>query len=247
MVPAFGSPRNGAQHLAYGETIAPPKVDTLRDENCPICGEDDAYDGHQCSICGYVAPPSPFNDPDLGMASRIDLRKQQDDFDQSMVADPDRMAEDEQGATLICDNCGTEFPQEPPETVDTDEPAPDVDAEETELGEGMTEGDVCPACGKGVLQAQDDVSAEEAADGEVDPSELDADDDGVPDSDEDPDVKGESKAPFDTDDEPDEDDEEEEELPGVAVKSSDGPQDDEDDDKDKGSGPVKKKPFKTNR
>ena len=242
MVPAFGSPRNGVSHLAYGETIAPPKVDTLRDENCPICGEDDAYDGHQCSICGYVAPPSPFGDPDLGLASRLDLRQQQDEFDQSMVADPDRMAEDEQGATLICDNCGTEFPQEAPETVDTDEPAPDVDAEETELGEGMTEGDVCPACGKGVLQAQDDVSAEEAADGEIDPAELDADGDGVPDGDEeDPDIKGESKAPFDTDDDKDED------LPGVPVKSSDGPQDDDEDEDDEDKSPVKKKPSKTNR
>lgn len=248
MVPAFGSPRNGAQHVAYGETVAPPKVDTLRDENCPICGEDDAYDGHQCSICGYVAPPSPFNDPDLGMANRVDLRKQQDEFDQSMMAAPNQMAEDEQGSTLICDNCGTEFPQEPPETVDTEEPAPDVEAEETELGEGTAEGDVCPACGQGVLQAQDDVSGEEAAEGVVDPDEVEAGE-----GDEDPDAEGESKAPFDTDDEPDDKDEEEdpdaekeEELPGVPVKSSDGPQDDEDDD-DKGSGPVKKKPFKTNR
>lgn len=248
MVPAFGSPRNGVPHVAYGETIAPPKVDTLRDENCPICGEDDAYDGHQCSICGYVAPPSPFGDPDLGLASRLDLRQQQDQFDQSMVADPNQMAEDEQGATLICNNCGTEFPQEPPETVDTDEPAPDVDGEETELGEGMTEGDVCPACGQGVLQAQDDMSADEAAEGEIDPSELDADGDGVPDGDEeeDPDAEGESKAPFDSDDEEEEEepDDEDEDLPGVPVKSSDGPQDDDEDDED---GPVKKKPSKTNR
>jgi hypothetical protein len=246
VVRAFASPRNGAQHLAYGETIAPPKVDTLRDENCPICGEDDAYDGHQCSICGYVAPPSPFGDPDLGMANRIDLRKQQDQFDESMMADPNRMAEDEQGGTLICDNCGTEFPQEPPETVDTDEPAPDVGAEETELGEGMTEGDVCPACGQGVLQAQDDVSAEEAAEGEIDPSELGAEAD-----EEDPDAEGEGKAPFDTDEDSDDDgvpdDEEEEDLPGVPVKSADGPQDDDEDDEDEDSGPVKKKPFKTNR
>lgn len=241
--------RVGVQHLAYGETVAPPKVDTLRDENCPICGEDDAYDGHQCSICGYVAPPSPFGDPDLGLASRIDLRKQQNDFDESMMADPNRMAEDEQGATLICDNCGTEFPQEPPETVDTDEPAPDVGAEESELGEGMTEGDVCPACGQGVLQAQDDLSSQMAAEGEVDPSELDADGDGAPDGDEeDPDAEGEGKAPFDTDEPDDEEqDEDEEDLPGVPVKSSDGPQDDDEDEDDEDPDPVKKKPFKTNR
>lgn len=244
MVPAFAPPRNGVPHTAYGETIAPPKVDTLRDENCPICGEDDAYDGHRCSICGYVAPPSPFKDPDLGMASRIDLRDQQDEFGQSMMADPDQMAEEEQGATLVCDNCGTEFPQEPPETVDTDEPAPDVDAEETEEGEGATEGDVCPACGQGTLIAQDIMADEEAAEGEIDPEETGADED-------DPDAEGEAP-PFGGDDPDadededgvsDDEEEDEEEPPGVAVKSSDGPVDDEDDEKEDGP-PVKKKPSK---
>jgi hypothetical protein len=216
VVPAFELPRNGVQHVAYGETIAPPKVDTLRDENCPICGEDNAYDGHRCSICGYVAPPSPFKDPDLGMASRIDLRHQQDQFDQSMMTDPDRMAEQEQGGTLICNNCGTEFPQEPPETVDTDEAAPDVSAEETEEGEGAAEGDICPACEQGTLVAQDTTADAMAEDGEIDPDEEDEDQDGVPD---------------------DEEDEDEEEPPGVAVKSSDGPNDEEDDEDDQ---PVRK-------
>lgn len=231
MVRAFAPPRKGTAHVAYGETIAPPKVDTLRDENCPICGEDNAYDGHRCSICGYVSPPSPFKDPDLGMASRIDLRHQQDQFDQSMQPDADRMAEDMQGATLICDNCGTEFPQEPPETVDTAEPPPDVAAEETELGEGMTEGDICPACEQGTLQAQDEMAAEEAAEGEIDPEEEGSQED-----------ENEEIPPFESEDdeldsEEEDDENEEEEPPGVAVKSSDGPQDD---DEDK---PVKKKPF----
>lgn len=239
MVPAFERPRNGVPHLAYGETIAPPKVDTLRDENCPICGEDNAYDGHRCSICGYVAPPSPFKDPDLGMASRIDLRHQQDQFDQSMMADPDRMAEQEEGGTLICNNCGTEFPQEPPETVDTDEAAPDVSAEETEEGEGATEGDICPACENGTLVAQDTMADEDAQEGVIDPEE-------------DPDAEGES-TPFggadpDADEDEDgipddEEDEDEEEPPGVAVKSSDGPEDDEDEADDEDDQPVfKRKP-----
>lgn len=237
MVPAFVPPRNGVQHVAYGETIAPPKVDTLRDENCPICGEDNAYDGHRCSICGYVAPPSPFKDPDLGMASRIDLRHQQDQFDDSMMADPDRMAEQQEGGTLICNNCGTEFPQEPPETVDTDEAAPDVSAEETEEGEGAAEGDICPACEQGTLVAQDTMADAEAEDGEIDPDE------------EDPDAKGEGN-PFggadpdedeDGDGVPDdEEDEDEEEPPGVAVKSSDGPEDDDEDEDDEDDEPVRK-------
>jgi hypothetical protein len=124
-----------------------------------------------------------------------------------------------------------------------------VSAEETEEGEGMTEGDVCPACGQGVLQAQDDLAGEEAAEGEIDPEETGVDE-------EDPDAEGEGN-PFggadpDADedgdgdgvpDEEEEDDEDPDDLPGVPVKSADGPQDDEEDD----DGPVKKKPSKPNR
>lgn len=239
MVPAFARPRNGVQHVAYGETIAPPKVDTLRDENCPICGEDNAYDGHRCSICGYVAPPSPFKDPDLGMASRIDLRDQQDQFDESMMADPDRMAEQQEGGTLICNNCGTEFPQEPPETVDTDEAAPDVSAEETEEGEGATEGDICPACENGQLVAQDTVADEDAQEGVIDPEEdPDAEGEGNPFGGADPDADDDQDGVPD-----DEEDQDEEEPPGVAVKSSDGPEDEDDDEDEADDQPVfKRKP-----
>lgn len=234
MVPAFAPPRSGAQHLAYGETVAPPQVDTLRDENCPICGEEDAYDGTRCPVCSYVAPPSPFNDPDLGMASRMDLRQQQDAFDATQVPDPERMDEQADGGTLICPNCGTEFPQEPPESVDTDEAAPDVSAEETEVGEGAAEGDVCPACGQGQLEAKDTLEDAAAEEGDVsDAAEPD-----------------EQDAPLFGKDEPDEDDEpedeeeaDEEDLPGVPVKSSDGPEDDDEND-DEDDGPVSKKRSK---
>lgn len=59
---------------AYGETKAPVAVDTLRDENCPVCGEHDAYDGDQCQVCGFVTPPKMFQDPDLDKAKTLDLR-----------------------------------------------------------------------------------------------------------------------------------------------------------------------------
>jgi hypothetical protein len=59
---------------AYGETKAPVAVDTLRDENCPVCGEHDSYDGDQCQICGFVTPPKMFRDPDLDAAKLLDLR-----------------------------------------------------------------------------------------------------------------------------------------------------------------------------
>ncbi len=61
--------------MAYGETKAPADVDTLRDEECPVCGERDSYDGNSCQKCGFDAPPQMFQDPDLGAAKALDLRK----------------------------------------------------------------------------------------------------------------------------------------------------------------------------
>ncbi|MGW7100408.1 DUF7178 family protein [Streptomyces sp. NPDC054838] len=62
--------------IAYGEMKAPADVDTLREENCPVCGDSDTYDGDACQICGFISPPAQFRDPDLDMAKRLDLRKQ---------------------------------------------------------------------------------------------------------------------------------------------------------------------------
>lgn len=233
----FASPPEGARKQAYGEQIAPPRVDTLRDENCPICGEDNAYNGDQCRVCGYVAPPSPFNDPDLSKAKAIDLRQDQQAYDATQVTDPDRALATEQGGTLICPVCGTEFPQEPPESVDTDEAAPDVAAGESEEGMGAAEGDLCPACGEGVLEAEDTLEDDAAAEGEVDPEAAEKGDVSGEDEEEPPTGGGEI--------EPDEEDEEDD-KPGVAVKSLDGPLDDEDEGEDEEDDrpvpPGKKKP-----
>lgn len=254
MVPAFADPLRGIPHLAYGETVAPPQIDTLRDENCPICGEDAAYDGHKCPICGYVAPPSPFNDPDLGLASKIDLRQQQQDFSDANVPDADKMAEQQQGRMLVCNVCGTEFPQQQPESVDTDEEAPDIATGETEEGMGNAEGDVCPACGKGQLVSQDEEEDEMGAEGDNPfgkvPEDPDNPEDGPPtdEDDHDPDAKDEGPKwagpgkGDDDEEEPDEDDQ-----PGVPVKSSDGKSEPEDDDDEDDDGPVSKKPAKTKR
>ena len=94
----YSQPKEGVlmKNLAYGETKAPAQVDTLRDDSCPICSESNSYDGNQCKNCGYVAPPSPFGDPDTSVAKEMDLRQdnldQQDPnqpIDPSMIADPD--------------------------------------------------------------------------------------------------------------------------------------------------------------
>ena len=66
----------GLRALAFGETVAPVDVDTLRDEECPVCGESSSsFDGKTCQVCGFDAPPVMFRDPDLEKARSLDLRK----------------------------------------------------------------------------------------------------------------------------------------------------------------------------
>jgi rubrerythrin len=57
--------------LAYGETTVPPQVDTLRQEACPVCGESEVWTGQRCPVCGFVAPPDLFRDPDLTKAQQM--------------------------------------------------------------------------------------------------------------------------------------------------------------------------------
>ena len=89
---------------AYGETKAPAKVDTLRAENCPVCGDDEAYNGDKCSVCGYMQPPDQFGDPDLNKARETDLRQEQ-----QQGLDPQAVEEAGDGQPLECDQCGEVF------------------------------------------------------------------------------------------------------------------------------------------
>ena len=99
--PEFQNHSEASRKLAYGETKAPADVDTLREENCPVCGDGDTYDGEQCRICGFISPPSQFRDPDLDAAKRMDLRKQ--------VVDPDLI--DDNGELTEVGN-GQDMPQD---------------------------------------------------------------------------------------------------------------------------------------
>lgn len=56
---------------AYGETRVPPKVDTLRMDECPVCGEHNVWSGSRCPVCGFVVPPSVFRDPDTDKARQV--------------------------------------------------------------------------------------------------------------------------------------------------------------------------------
>lgn len=73
------------------QTKAPDEVDTLRSEQvCPVCGND--MDGEQCDVCGYVAPPKEFDNPDLTKAQEVrDEMKEMDNQEsnpQSPAPDP---------------------------------------------------------------------------------------------------------------------------------------------------------------
>jgi len=61
--------------LGFGETIAPPQVDTMRaEENCPQCG-DEGFDGKECQLCQFRQPPEELQEPNLDKAKQIDLRQ----------------------------------------------------------------------------------------------------------------------------------------------------------------------------
>lgn len=165
-----GEPGTGytARKLAYGEQKAPADVDTLRDESCPICGESTAaYDGRNCGVCGWEAPPKMFADPDLEMAKQVDLRKDvldpsgQDGTDVGDFADESagglEVGEDQ--PDLVCDNCGTTFDAGQPQTTNTEDP------EAGDRGDGPAEGDVCPECGVGELVPPDVLEGDQNEEG----------------------------------------------------------------------------------
>jgi hypothetical protein len=97
------------KHIAYGETVAPPAIDTLAEDDCPICGANE-FNGEECPVCQYVKPPDQYMDPDLEKAQENDLRQ---DAGEELNATNPMMAPDLQaeGITvpLVCDTCGNEF------------------------------------------------------------------------------------------------------------------------------------------
>lgn len=100
---------------ALGETRAPAQVDTLRMDACPVCGDDDGFDGTRCRVCQFVKPPAMFDDPDVEKAKQVDLRG----GDVENAEDPTAGG----GEQLQCDHCGKTYPLEnEPKAVDTTKP-----------------------------------------------------------------------------------------------------------------------------
>ena len=153
--------RRASQHTAYGETKAPAKVDTMRAENCPVCGDDEGYNGDKCSVCGYMEPPSQFTDPDLTKAREQDLRQEQQGFDQQAVDAP----VDEADGDLQCDQCGETFSAEGDAPTDA-EAEGDVEAEQAPVDDPEDE----------ASEEADPTDLDDVAD--VDDEEIFADDDG---------------------------------------------------------------------
>ena len=127
-----------APRTAFGETKAPAKIDTLREDACPVCGNEETYDGASpCGTCGYLPPPDPFTDPDLGMATRVDLRGDQP-LDPSL--DPAQMdpgsKDPSGGQDLECPSCGSVFPSGP--TAPTS--APDLTADPSDATRNIPAG-----------------------------------------------------------------------------------------------------------
>lgn len=218
------------RRTAYGEQKAPADVDTLRDESCPICGESSAaYDGTNCGVCGWEAPPKMFADPDLEMARQVDLRKDvldptgQEGTDVGDFADESAggLEVGEEQPDLVCDNCGTTFDAGQPQTTNT------LDPEAGDRGDGPADGDICPECGAGELVPPDVLDGAEG-DGELGMSPTDDVDEqgGDPNAldpsgfEQNPDVQDEEEAPEDV---------EEDEDSGPFPQRGDGPEDDESD------------------
>lgn len=147
-----------SRRVAYGETPAPAKVDTLRDEQCPVCGEKDSYSDERCGVCNFVKPPESFMDPNLDKAKEVDLRAEEVGADgEEGVPVPEE--DDLQG---VDDPDASTFEPPPESPEDADDPDKVVPAED-----GAEDED-----------EEDDVDVEK---GEDDDADDESDDDTTPD------------------------------------------------------------------
>lgn len=145
---------HGKRKLAYGETRVPPQVDTLRMEECPVCGERDVWSGDRCPVCGFIVPPSMFRDPDTSKAQQV-----RDELDEQgeVVAQP---GDDQAGSGDDADEQLLHPDQVAPDGV------PDVQGED----ESPMATDGQPPPGEEKAQGEEEAQGEE--DGEEPPGDL---------------------------------------------------------------------------
>jgi hypothetical protein len=174
------SARTASRRTAYGETVAPTQVNTLREQSCPVCSEESGYNGETCNVCGFIKPPDEFMDPDLSKAQRTDLRQQVDELaDEQSGGDDGELelegAEQEDGATptdgdmFRLEKPGTEdeeiddelAPDDQSATSPTQEPEVDADeADEADESQGSPGGVESDVVGDGT-QDDDDTDDDE--------------------------------------------------------------------------------------
>lgn len=129
-------------HHALDEQIAPPKVDTLRDSVCSVCGSPDSIVDGVCQTCGFEEPTM-FAEPDTLSPQIEDLR------------------DDGKPAFLQCTECHEKFPTMPPERREKAEEQSEDDEEDLDKtsvlvgydaqGSAVNEDATCPVCEEGTL------------------------------------------------------------------------------------------------
>ena len=115
---------------AYGETRVPSQVDTLRMEECPVCGEREVWSGDRCPVCGFIVPPSMFRDPDLTKAHQVrEQLDQQGEVD--LGPDGEQVPPGEEGVPGQADKEGL-----PPGEEEAKEEGEPEEEDEEEIGSG---------------------------------------------------------------------------------------------------------------
>ena len=211
------------QRRAYGETKVPQQVNTLRQEECPVCNEAEVWTGQRCPVCGYVAPPDMFRDPDTEKAMQVreELAPEQD----AMGAMPgNEIPPAGQGSWPSADEQLFHPDQIAPNGV----PAVGLEGEqegETQLGQDGEE--LIDSDGDGIPDEEDpDLEGDEDLENELaDEDEEDLDEDGIPDSDEEAELADEEDvadededAELDDDEDEDDGDDERQERPEALAR-----------------------------
>lgn len=231
------SSRTASRRHAYGEQVAPAEIDTLRAEKCPNCGESGAYSGTECSVCGFIAPPSQYMDPDLDAAGEIDRIQDTDDDSALKIDDGDldgdldelaTLSDDELDALDDLDPDGDPGAELEPDEVDEDGKIPvDVDAS----GDLDEEGNNLPAGDDSPEINQYDFPRMEKSDEDSDISDVSViDDDTIDEDAEDPGLDDDFEDMLDDDETDDDSDPSIDDEDDADEADSDAEQDDDESD-----------------
>lgn len=176
-IPEENMHHHGQRKLAYGETRVPPQVDTLRMEECPVCGEHDVWSGDRCPVCGFIVPPSLFRDPDVTKAQQVRQELDQQGEVVTQPGAPGDPSTQQIGSGEDADDQMLHPDQLTPDGVPTVQgeggpvPAADTDGQPPAEGEVPPEGEEEQAEGE-QLEEQGEEEQEQGAEDEAEGQEL---------------------------------------------------------------------------